>query len=173
MRMKGVYGKGRFTLGPFYMSDIKKIVKLAGEYPLSLEDGLGDPTEFFHVLAKSKDALLMTGRDGKKVGGYITFNLIHPGRDVFFGGYAYRGNHEGVVACSRLACRYAVDTWNVLRITAMHSVKNRSATLADLRTGFKKEGILRHAMLFGGEPHDVQVLSVLREEVKKWQLELQ
>ncbi len=171
MRLKGVFGRGRYTLGPFYMSDIKKVVRLIREHPLSFEDGLGDPAEYFHVLSKDKNALLMTGRDGKKVGGYITFNLIHPGRDVFFGGYAYRGNHEGVIACSKLACLYAVQTWNVRRVTAMHSVENRAATLADLRTGFKKEGVLRHALTFDGEPHDAQVLSVLRKEVREWQLE--
>ena len=54
MRLKGVYGRGRFTLGPFYMSDIKKVVRMIGEHPLAMEDGMGDPTEYFHVLSKKK-----------------------------------------------------------------------------------------------------------------------
>jgi RimJ/RimL family protein N-acetyltransferase len=37
--------------------------------------------------------------------------------------------------------------------------------LAALRIGFKKEGVMRDAMVFNNELHDVVVLGVIREEV--------
>lgn len=173
MRFKRTYGNGRFSLGPFYMSDIKKVVGIVEQHPYSFEDHLGDPAEFFRFLARDRRCLLMTGRDGKKVGGFITFNYIIPERDAFFGGYAYRDHFNGVIACSRLAIRYATEAFRLRRVTAMHSERNRAATLADLRIGFKKEGLLRDAMVFQGEAHNAILLGITREEVMAWQLEQQ
>jgi len=173
MRFKRTYGNGRFSLGPFFISDIKKMVGIIEQSLYAFEDFLGDPTEYFRFLAKDKRCLLMTGRDGKKVRGFITFNYIIPDRDAFFGGYAYRDSHNAVVACSRLAIRYITETFNLRRVTAMHSEKNRAATLADLRIGFKKEGLLRNAMTFSGEIHNAIILGITREEVMAWQLEQQ
>jgi RimJ/RimL family protein N-acetyltransferase len=165
MRFRTVIGNGRFSLGPFYMSDVKKVARIVEENPLALEDGWGDPRKYFYSLAKDPKAMLITGRDNKKVGGFISFNFIVPGREANLCGYANRGFSEGVVECGRLALRWAFEKWELRRATAMHSVKNRAATLAALRIGFKREGTMRDAMVFDNEFHDVVVLGIVREEV--------
>lgn len=173
MRFKRVYGNGRFSLGPFYMSDVKKVAKLAEEAPYGLEDEWGDPRDYFKFIAKYKDSLIFSCRDNKKIIGFITLNYIVENKDAFFGGFAYRKNFNGAVQCSKLAIYYGFERFNLRRVTAMHSEKNRAATLVDLRVGFKKEGLLRNAMVFKGELHSAILMGITREEVAKWQLEVQ
>lgn len=165
MQFRGTYGVGRYTLGTFYWSDLRKLLKVVYESEWALEDAWGDPTLYFQRHARSRYTMFFTGRDGKQVIGYGYVEQARGKHSVMVGAYArHRGCFSALVECGKLLVGYAFENPAVARATAMHCARNRAATLLDLRVGFRKEGICRDAAIYNGKLEDIVIMGVTRRE---------
>jgi ribosomal-protein-alanine N-acetyltransferase len=71
----------------------------------------------------------------------------------------------GVNAASKeLLLAFAFETLGLLRVSAYANPANARSVAALERLGFAREGVLRSFHLHRGEPRDVAVLSLLRDE---------
>ncbi|NLF14059.1 MAG: GNAT family N-acetyltransferase [Anaerolineaceae bacterium] len=78
----------------------------------------------------------------------------------------YRGKGYGADAL-RLILRYAFDELNLERVGLDVIANNQAAMRAYERTGFRREGAMRRAVLRDGQAYDRVIMGILREEWKR------
>lgn len=79
-------------------------------------------------------------------------------------------NHESaskIIKLGREVAAYAFETYKLERMTATVPSFNKFAINIAMRLGFRYEGCVRHAFLYHGKYHDVNVYGILRSEYER------
>jgi RimJ/RimL family protein N-acetyltransferase len=135
--------------------------------PSFYEAALNDPSQIVFVIV----ATAPTDPRWKKPLGLIRLFNIH-----LIEGYAFlecmlgdvQATRRGFgVEASKLICAYGVDVLGLRRIEAKVYEFNRLSINSLLRHGFRQEGVLRQAGFQDGQPCDVLVFGLLREELEE------
>jgi len=156
----GIYAIARFDPN----KHLDDMITLASRDRWTMDDAVADRDDFFIQSVYLPDTLYFIGLEDKDIKGFLHLTHIETGRNALFGGYAKRKSYHAVIRCSRLVIKYAFEILQLERLTAVHCIKNRAATLIDLKLGFSKEGVIRNAFRVRDRFYDTQIMGFLKKE---------
>jgi len=168
MKFKEVYGngKGDYSLGPFFMSDIRKMGNIIADerHDLSRDDGIKDYRVYITSRVRSQDTIFFACRRVKKVVAYSSFDPIS------YGGIALihcitkpniePGDFEALV---QLQIKYGFEEMELTKITGTPTLDNKPAVGILEKLGFEQEGILKRHRIIDGKAYDVSIQSLWKE----------
>ena len=73
--------------------------------------------------------------------------------------------HGIVTAAAQVVTRYGFETLGLMRIEARVKTYNSASTRVLEKLGYKREGLLRRAVLKQGLPEDILIYAILREDL--------
>jgi RimJ/RimL family protein N-acetyltransferase len=170
MKFKGTFlsDKGDLSLGPFFMTDVKKLVGLMerDDFRWARSDGMGDMKEHFIRRVRSRQSVFVAVRNFKRVVGYAAFDPIFEGTSIL---HIWRRDDnvpkELLLPIGRLLLDFGFNELKLRKICGTVVTEHESLLDLSERLGFALEGCLRKQRLINGIPHDVMLIGILREEV--------
>ena len=160
-------GAGEFNLGPFFNTDIRKILRLEKYRGRLFTDDLGDPREYLKNRVSAIDSLYFTLRRGKEVIGYGCLDPI-VGKQAgthFYKLWKRNVSEEDFVKVCKLTAYLAFEEIGLDRLFQVVVANNLRALKLLEMGGFRKEGVMRQTLYFNGSPCDAVIYGMLREEV--------
>ena len=136
-------------------------------HPSFYEATVGDPTQIVLVIEPRRGALrgpvgIVRLFNIHLLEGYAFFEIIVADERALRRGFG--------VEAGELLAGYAVDVLDIRRIEAKVYAHNVLSANALRRHGFQQEGVLRQAAIQNGEPMDMIVFAMLREEFEEQRL---
>ena len=170
----------RFILRPFVMTDTPLLQKLAG-HKLIYDTTAGIPHPYPDGEA---ERWILANQEGFAAGTSVQLAIVLKDNDELVGSIGYFGISE-VHRKAELGYWIAVDYWgkgycteaaaeminwafanlNLNRIVARHMGLNEGSGKVMRKLGMKKEGTLRQDAFKNGEFHDMEIYSVLRDDL--------
>ena len=165
----------RLTLSPFSEADISELVPLIGAREVAVTTlRIPHPYEEKHAreflvrIAKENElrmAIRLRG-DGRLCGGVgLHPDLQHQRAELgYWLGVPYWGKGYATEA-ARAVVRHGFERFNLNRIFASHFAGNQASGNVLRKIGMKYEGCMRQAILKWGKFIDLELYSILREEM--------
>lgn len=170
MKLKIAYTKegfGEFNLGPFFNTDIRKILRIEKYRGKLFTDDAGDPRKYLKNRVAAMDSLFFTLRRGKEVIGYGSLNPII-GKQAgthFYKLWKRDVSEKDFVTVCKLVAYLAFEEMDLNRLFQIVVASNTRAIKLLEMGGFRKEGVMRKALYLNNVPYDGILYSILREEV--------
>lgn len=174
MLLKGMYGdeNSAYSLGNFYWSDIRKIVRLIEDHPEVYGNDINEFRRSLKIKVLADNAVFASGKymnpesDKREVIGYLGFTELSVGGDAMFTAWGKQGSFKHSLALCRLFLRYGFKELKLKRVYAIINAPNKKSTLTALRLGFVKEGRLRKAVVINNKAEDLILMSMFEGEFK-------
>lgn len=167
----------RLRLRPFGEDDVPEVTRLAGDHAVA-DTTLNIPHPYITADARQwiarhepgfQDGVLVTlaitSRDGALLGAIsLTVRVLHRTAEL---GYWVGKEHWGsgyATEAARALVGYAFDVMELRRVHAHHLTRNPASGRVMEKIGMRREGVLRAHVEKWGEPEDIAVWGILRDE---------
>ena len=152
---------------PLFAEWINKL-EFIGEYNPLLQKSKTEIEKDYEKGSLELTRFVIEKKDGSKIGSMVHFT--HPvGNLLEIGGFMIPGESgKGYTTeAIQLMVDYLFLSKDIVRVQAETHVENIASRRVLEKNGFKREGLLRKAMLAWGKWADVYLYSILREEWKE------
>ena len=164
----------RLILRPFTLDDAPAVQQIAGAHEVALNTLLiphpypDGAAEAWISRPRTQDEInfAITERDGGAIAGGMSLNVHRDHRRAEIGYYigVPFWNRGYASEAGRAVVRHAFETLGLNRVFAEHFTRNPASGRVLQKIGMRHEGSLRKHIVKWGEPIDVELYGIVREE---------